>query len=94
MSQKRRAQQRAQRKEKRQIHAQLLSQSRNNKNGTPLSRNINLPNSFSNYAIRETKRDIRENSINDSRIPILERAMQLQKEIETKKMKNTQESGS
>lgn len=87
MSKNQRLRQRSQRREKRQIKAVLLSQSQGYDNCTPISRNINLPSSFGDYAIRETQRDIRKNLIEESRLPILEKAMELNKKIESKKQK-------
>lgn len=87
MSKNQRLRQRSQRCEKRQIKAILLTQSQGYENCTPISININLPSSFENYAIHETQRDIRKNLIEESRLPILEKAMELNKIIESKRQK-------
>lgn len=83
----RRLRQRAQRRERRQTKAALIAQSQNFTNDKSVPKNINLTASFKEYAIRETRRDIREQAIDTNRIPVLERALKLANDIDTKKRK-------
>ncbi len=80
-----RLRQRAQRRERRQTKAALIAQSQNFTNDKSMPKNINLTASFKEYAIRETRRDIREQAIDTNRIPVLERALKLANDIDTKK---------
>lgn len=84
-SKTRRLRQREQRRERRQTQAALMAQSHNFTNDNPVPTNISLSASFKEYAIRETRRDIREQAIDTNRIPVLERALKLANDIDTKK---------
>jgi hypothetical protein len=78
MSQNRKARQRTQRRENRQIKAVLTAQAYDYGNtALPIFKNVNLDNSFRDYAIRETKREIREHEIDDYRKKVLEKAIHL-----------------
>ncbi len=85
MSKIRKERQRAQRKERQQLRHALLMQAKDNPSETPISKNINIGISFTDYATTSTRRDIREQNIDDSRIPVLVNAIDLHKRISRNK---------
>lgn len=90
-SKSRQLRQREQRREKRQIKAELRFQFDNSRGCNindpipSLLKNVNLPGDFTSYAIRETKRDIQEGKIENGRIAVLAKAIEMQREIEKKR---------
>jgi len=88
MSKNQRIRQRVQRKEKAQIKAALTVQNQIVKNITPASDFKALNKSFYDFAIDETRHDIQDKTVEQHRVPTLEKAMELGTRINKSRTKS------
>lgn len=79
--QNRKQRQREKRREKRRLEGQLKTQARSVVNNTPISVCKELDKSFLNYAVNETRRELRNGDIEPEREALLKKAIDLSRKL-------------